>query len=146
MNSILVLVVGIGILIAGYVFYGKWAFPEISARLPVAGRAEGALPPRRPGRREGQEIPDRRTQRDAGAVPRTPQILRRPHRRGLRDSPHRFGGSPANGLADTRRREARHENQLFRRQTAHRRTSRAFRSQTIGCSYAPSISTASSSA
>ena len=24
MNSILVLVVGIGILIAGYVFYGKW--------------------------------------------------------------------------------------------------------------------------
>ena len=58
-------------------------FPEIPARLPVAGRAEGALPPRRPGRREGQEIPDRRAQRDAGTVPRTPQILRRPHRRGL---------------------------------------------------------------
>ena len=32
---------------------------------------------------EGQEVPDRRAERNAGADPRAPQAVRRPHRRGL---------------------------------------------------------------
>ena len=35
MNSILVLVVGIGILIAGYVFYGKWLAGQIRNGKPL---------------------------------------------------------------------------------------------------------------
>ena len=38
-------------------------FAAYLPRLPVARRVEGALPPRRSGRREGQEISDRRAQR-----------------------------------------------------------------------------------
>ena len=58
-------------------------FSAIPARLRLARRVEGALPPGRAGRREGQEVPDRRAERNAGADPRAPQAVRRPHRRGL---------------------------------------------------------------
>ena len=80
----------------------------------AARRVAGALPTRRSGRREGQEISDRRAQRDARPDPRTPPLLRGAHRMGLRRAAQRFRDCPRGGRTDASRRARSHENQLLR--------------------------------
>ena len=107
------------------------AHGQIPARLRLARRTEGALPPRRSGRREGQAAAHRRAQRDARPDPRPPQGVRGAHRGGL---PHPRGGlgrSPRDRRGDARRGAPRHAHQLLRRYGADRAAGQGLRQSII---------------
>ena len=86
----------------------------VPARIRGPRRAQGALPARRPRRREGQEIPQQRNAGRAAPDTRTPQSLGSASPRGLRNPPQRQRSRRKKSRRNPSRRPPRDENRLLR--------------------------------